>query len=150
MSDSEEKKEASAIPSWQRSPETDAPVVAATESQDDKLEVARRFLDDEAVKDAPREKKIEFLKEKGIEAGDIQKLLGEEEGASAPTEVRIVLDESHAPHPNASLACRERRRTTVTILVLTILRYHKRINRTNAVHTLYNTLHASHHRLSHD
>lgn len=92
MSDSEENKGASAIPSWQRSSETEAPAPDATGSQDDKLEVARRFLDDEGVKDAPREKKIEFLKEKGIEASNIAKLLGEQE-TPASSEVRATLDD---------------------------------------------------------
>ncbi|KAH7160609.1 peroxisomal membrane anchor protein conserved region-domain-containing protein [Dactylonectria macrodidyma] len=46
--------------------------------EEDKLEVARRFLDDEAVRDAPRDKKVTFLKSKDIDDAGIQTLLGDE------------------------------------------------------------------------
>ncbi|EDU48260.1 Pex14-N domain containing protein [Pyrenophora tritici-repentis] len=43
------------------------------------LEQASRFLDDPAIRDAPREKKVAFLESKGVSAGDIETLLGEKE-----------------------------------------------------------------------
>ncbi|KAK7180106.1 hypothetical protein DPSP01_011156 [Paraphaeosphaeria sporulosa] len=39
------------------------------------LDQASKFLDDPAIRDAPREKKIEFLQSKGVKAGDIDELL---------------------------------------------------------------------------
>lgn len=69
--DNDQDKPASGIPEWQRGQdEADKPA-------GDQLDVARRFLDDDEVKSAPREKKVAFLKAKGIEDGDIEKLLGE-------------------------------------------------------------------------
>ncbi|KAK4082047.1 hypothetical protein Purlil1_11368 [Purpureocillium lilacinum] len=84
---------APAIPSWQRDAATAASAggddgASASDSDsgqtptdaqqpEDQLQVARRFLEAEEVKTASRDKKAEFLKSKGIEDGDIQKLLGE-------------------------------------------------------------------------
>jgi hypothetical protein len=96
------------IPSWQRtstdspvasSPESDQPLTndtpeqsaspvaeAPTPTEDDVdeaestviLEQAKRFLDDDAIRDAPREKKVAFLESKGVSAVDIGELLGAE------------------------------------------------------------------------
>lgn len=77
--------------------EVDAPAVETTEEETtqtdnasdngDKLEVARRFLENDAVRDAPHEKKVEFLKSKGIDETEINALLGQE-GSSEEKEVR--------------------------------------------------------------
>lgn len=40
------------------------------------LEQASRFLEDETIRDAPREKKIAFLESKGVRPEDIETLLG--------------------------------------------------------------------------
>lgn len=40
------------------------------------LEQASRFLDDPAIRDASREKKVMFLESKGVGAEDIEELLG--------------------------------------------------------------------------
>ncbi|CAE7025637.1 hypothetical protein P3342_005627 [Pyrenophora teres f. teres] len=55
----------------------------------DLLEQASRFLDDPAIRDAPREKKVAFLESKGVSAGDIETLLGDkmEEGDSSEQSV---------------------------------------------------------------
>lgn len=42
------------------------------------LEQAERFLEDPAIRDAPREKKVAFLEAKGVATGDIETLLGGE------------------------------------------------------------------------
>ncbi len=42
------------------------------------LEQASRFLDDPAIRDAPREKKVTFLQSKGVDEEDIDALLGAE------------------------------------------------------------------------
>lgn len=78
MSDPEDKAASAAIPGWQRGQPDDA---AATpkDDGDGAIDVARRFLDDDEIKAAPRDKKVTFLKAKGISDGDIQKLLGEPE-----------------------------------------------------------------------
>ncbi|CAM1509369.1 Fc.00g031080.m01.CDS01 [Cosmosporella sp. VM-42] len=95
MSDADDNKDSSAIPSWQRGAETDG-------ATDDKLEVARRFLEEDGVKDAPREKKVAFLKEKGIVDEEIVKLLGEEETpvwADYVDEQTDETEEQPAPSP---------------------------------------------------
>ena len=53
-----------------------------------RLEVARRFLEDETVRDSPREKKVEFLRSKDLTDGEIEQLLGQE--PQLPPEVRFV------------------------------------------------------------
>ncbi|KAH7112771.1 peroxisomal membrane anchor protein conserved region-domain-containing protein [Dactylonectria estremocensis] len=107
MSDSDSRPGRPNVPSWQRAqlqdettetetkteieaqtkveaaPEADAMAdvtadIMADVPEEDKLEVARRFLDDEAVRDAPREKKVAFLKSKDIDDAGIQTLLGDE------------------------------------------------------------------------
>lgn len=65
-------------------PETE---VTASVPEEDSLEVARKFLDDEAVRDAPWDKKVAFLKTKGIDDVGIQTLLGDEPTPTA-SEVR--------------------------------------------------------------
>ncbi|KAL6866374.1 hypothetical protein ACO1O0_002482 [Amphichorda felina] len=72
MANDQEKPE-SGIPDWQRGQEESG------KPAEDQLDVARRFLDDDEVKSAPREKKVAFLKAKGVEDGDIEKLLSETE-----------------------------------------------------------------------
>lgn len=98
MDDSEGKSSSDGVPTWQLNAPDDEPTADASQSQEDthidKLEVARRFLEDDAVKTAPRHTKVDFLKSKGVEDADIQYLLGEPEDApstakdSAPTDVR--------------------------------------------------------------
>nr|WOD46228.1 hypothetical protein [Trichoderma atroviride] len=103
MDDSEGKPPSDSVPKWQLNlpddePATDdAPQSQADDNntQSDKLEVARRFLEDDAVKSAPREVKIDFLKSKGVEDDDIQFLLSEPEGESSATEDSAPTDESN-------------------------------------------------------
>lgn len=107
----------SGIPSWQRAqapsspPSTtesgpqpgDVPVEekptsdAAPETQSEKsaeqdgttlLAQAAKFLEDPAIRDAPRDKKSAFLQSKGVNAEDIEKLLSSqpEEKAVVPSE----------------------------------------------------------------
>jgi hypothetical protein len=44
----------------------------------DLLEQASRFLEDETIRDAPRERKVAFLESKGVQSEDIEALLGAE------------------------------------------------------------------------
>lgn len=55
--------------------------------EEDKLSVARRFLENETVRDAPRDQKIAFLKSKDVADDDIEKLLSDEPAPST-SEVR--------------------------------------------------------------
>lgn len=83
----------SGIPAWQRSqsaaadPRSDPPVPEATAT----IDQARKFLEDEEVQKDTRERKVEFLKSKGIEEGVILELL-DEEGKKAPPKVSGFLD----------------------------------------------------------
>ncbi|KAK1463653.1 hypothetical protein CCUS01_08341 [Colletotrichum cuscutae] len=95
MSDSDDSGSTPGIPSWQRGqkkepelePETTISQDAKQDdvsSREDSLEVARKFLQDEEIKDAPREAKESFLKTKGISPEDIEQLLGS--SASEPAQ----------------------------------------------------------------
>ncbi|KAI9898098.1 hypothetical protein N3K66_006458 [Trichothecium roseum] len=48
------------------------------EEENDRLTVARRFLDDEDVRSAPRSRKVAFLQSKGVSTTDIETLIGPE------------------------------------------------------------------------
>lgn len=92
----------------QETPAPEADAGAAQPSDTDaesRLDVAKRFLEEASVKDAPREKKIEFLRSKGIADDEIQSLLGKEPGQeSTPTpEVRLL------PVPTSSCSTNTRR-----------------------------------------
>lgn len=50
----------------------------AREEENDRLTVARRFLDDEDVRSAPRSRKVAFLQSKGVSTTDIETLIGPE------------------------------------------------------------------------
>lgn len=83
-------------------PQQQPPVEAPTPTEDDVaqadgeeehssennslLEQAARFLEDPAIRDAPRDKKIAFLESKGVSAEDIERLLGEEAQEKRPVE----------------------------------------------------------------
>ncbi|KAL7787088.1 peroxisomal membrane anchor protein conserved region domain-containing protein [Trichoderma ceciliae] len=116
MGDSEEKPSSDSVPKWQLNAPDDELIADAPQSQEDtqtdKREVARRFLEDDAVKTAPRHTKIDFLKSKGVDDAVIQHLLGGLEEASptvkdaAPTDesnqkALQVLEKSFAPKPPA-------------------------------------------------
>ncbi|KAM4066930.1 peroxisomal membrane anchor protein [Hirsutella rhossiliensis] len=71
MGDSQDNPAPAGIPPWQqRSEQGDQ----AAEFHD-QLDVARRFLDDDDVRTASRDKKADFLRSKGVQDGDIEKLL---------------------------------------------------------------------------
>jgi hypothetical protein len=69
-------------PKQSASPITEAPTPTEDDLDDAEstslLEQAKRFLDDDAIRDAPREKKVAFLESKGVSADDIETLLGVE------------------------------------------------------------------------
>ncbi|KAH8811562.1 SPX domain-containing protein [Xylogone sp. PMI_703] len=85
MGEPDEKQKPSGIPSWQiKATESSNP--AAQEdpepaSREDVVAQARKFLEEDEVKDASPEKKAAFLETKGLQKDEIQALLGEEEKA---------------------------------------------------------------------
>ncbi|GKT86619.1 peroxin 14/17 [Colletotrichum tofieldiae] len=94
MSDSNDNKSTSGIPAWQRNQNTDTESEPQPEqpprdaeqtepASEDSLEVARKFLQDDEIKDAPREAKEAFLKTKGISSENIEQLLGSSASQSA-------------------------------------------------------------------
>lgn len=58
---------------------------------DELVELAKEFLADEAIKDSPRQDKIDFLKEKGLTDNAIEDLLGKDHTDS---ELRTIHDTS--------------------------------------------------------
>ncbi|ROT40237.1 hypothetical protein SODALDRAFT_348524 [Sodiomyces alkalinus F11] len=86
MGENEEKQTAPAIPAWQRDRdgdldqekpgETPSPVPDTTT-----MDVARRFLQDDQIKNTSREHKADFLRTKGLPEEDIEKLLDEVEAS---------------------------------------------------------------------
>ncbi|KAG6004851.1 hypothetical protein E4U21_000689 [Claviceps maximensis] len=82
MSDTEDKSDSNSVtPSRQR----DAARFGAEQDRPDQLDVARRFLQEAHVRASSREKKVDFLKSKGLDASDIEKLLGEEANQQSTT-----------------------------------------------------------------
>lgn len=76
MGDSDESNaQASLVPSWQQVAAEDSG--SQTPSSESIADRARRFLQDEEVKNSSTDKKIEFLKSKGLEGADINRLLEE-------------------------------------------------------------------------
>ncbi|KAF4624943.1 hypothetical protein G7Y89_g13226 [Cudoniella acicularis] len=81
MSDSEQGEKKASTPSWQQkaddntAKETEKPA-SEPENRAAVLEQARKFLEEEEVKDATTDKKIAFLETKGLKNEEIQELLG--------------------------------------------------------------------------
>ncbi|ROW17250.1 hypothetical protein VPNG_01249 [Cytospora leucostoma] len=104
MADSD-KEAAAMIPSWQQAAPTAASETAdnssshtASMGEGNILEQARKFLQDDAVRLSSREKKVEFLKSKGIEEPYINELLEKAETTATPTTARV--EERAEPIPS--------------------------------------------------
>ncbi|EXJ82638.1 hypothetical protein A1O3_06451 [Capronia epimyces CBS 606.96] len=115
MADQDPKKEPS-IPEWQlprpprqeesSTPPNDQPSLSQDTSQFSPttelplLEQARRFLEDDSIRNASRERKVAFLQKKGLRAVDIETLLDPEQSSSPspdpelPSELKTVHDNS--------------------------------------------------------
>lgn len=84
MSDTDDKPAAAAATKQEKPDQQD--------TQPDQLQVARKFLGEEHVKASSRDKKIEFLKAKGLNESDIERLLGQaEESNPAASQVRRTI-----------------------------------------------------------
>ena len=64
-----------------------APAPETTPDEQSLLDQASRFLDDPAIRDAPREKKIEFLQSKGVDEDHVERLLASQTTPHASTEL---------------------------------------------------------------
>jgi len=106
MSDSDQGEKKAGVPSWQpkskdeaakvedKLDEKSAPESTASEpTRATLLEQARKFLQEDEVRDATTDKKIAFLESKGVRSEEIQELLGVTRNpeASAPFTVSILL-----------------------------------------------------------
>jgi hypothetical protein len=97
-----------AIPDWQKnyvessttpeSPTTDQPSTSNDAHTPDTqlLEQAKRWLEEESIRDAPRERKVAFLEEKGLQGDDIQKFLTEGT-PETESEMKTVYDSASSP-----------------------------------------------------
>ncbi|TPX07146.1 uncharacterized protein E0L32_010947 [Thyridium curvatum] len=61
---------------------------SAASTQQSTVEQARKFLQDDEVRQATRERKVEFLKSKGIDEAHISQLLAEEESSETATKAQ--------------------------------------------------------------
>ncbi|KIX04035.1 uncharacterized protein Z518_07588 [Rhinocladiella mackenziei CBS 650.93] len=96
-------KEKSTSSEAQPSP-SDNPTPPSSSSELPLLEQARKFLDDESIRDAPMEHKLAFLQKKGVRPDDIEQLLGSERTSSASLstsndslELKNIHDSSEKP-----------------------------------------------------
>ncbi|KAB8288829.1 hypothetical protein EYC80_010731 [Monilinia laxa] len=81
MSDSDKETKKPGVPAWQLKREEDKPSEQLEPDNEPPsrtmvLEQARKFLEEDEVKNASTDKKIAFLESKGLERDDIQELLG--------------------------------------------------------------------------
>src|SRR5580700_7036626 len=93
-----------AIPDWQmnyvQSSATPKPLAKdrpsnsndAPSSDTGLLELAKRWLKDESIRDSPRERKVAFLEEKGLQGDDIQKLLDTQDMLEREPKMKTVHD----------------------------------------------------------
>ncbi|ROV87557.1 hypothetical protein VSDG_09768 [Cytospora chrysosperma] len=104
MADS--NKEAGAMaPSWQQAAATAATGDSSSHTAPEgisTLDRARRFLQEEDVRLSSTEKKIEFLKSKGIEEADIKTLLEETEEATTATTTTTTQATTRREEPKGS------------------------------------------------
>ncbi|KAI6714680.1 hypothetical protein JHW43_002761 [Diplocarpon mali] len=79
MSDSDPAKK-DGVQSWQQRPVADSvkidPAPTQTESRETVISLARKFLEEDNVRDASTDRKIAFLESKGLQREEIQTLLG--------------------------------------------------------------------------
>lgn len=97
MGDSDDNKQVPLVPSWQQASPTQPD--DSTASPDSILDQARRFLQEDAVKDSSTEKKVEFLKSKGLEESDIATLLEESADTSRALSTPAAPETQSAPLP---------------------------------------------------
>lgn len=84
MVDSKDTKDSPVATSWQSSSkQTPAEADPTSSDKEVTIEQAKRFLQDDEVKNATTDKKIAFLESKGLQSDDIQQVLGVTRNAEA-------------------------------------------------------------------
>ncbi|KIW77366.1 hypothetical protein Z517_09812 [Fonsecaea pedrosoi CBS 271.37] len=127
----EDPKKTPSIPSWQQqytseqkngdSSSHDQPPDTSTQSPPPPseiplLEQARKFLEDESIQNASRERKVAFLEKKGVQAEEIEKLLGPEHSSpSTPTDEDSELKTIHDSSQTQASAGKETESTTKSV-----------------------------------
>ena len=105
MGDAADKKPAS-IPDWQKTyvqsstptpTESSHPEDAPT-SNTPLIEQAKRWLQEDSIREAPRESKVSFLEQKGLQGDDIQKLLGAADSPDPEFAVKTIYDSASTSH----------------------------------------------------
>lgn len=101
MSDSDSDKK-SRVPLWQLKPgesvvEETETTPAETPSRAIVIEKAKKFLQEDEVKDASADKKIQFLETKGLTKEEIEGLLGVSSNEEA-TSLKVSLSKDHIYH----------------------------------------------------
>jgi len=98
MSDSDSSPTKGGVPSWQLKLKETTPTEGDTEpeppSREKVVEQAKKFLEEDAVRNASTEKKIAFLESKGLQNEEIQTLLGitrNPEATSSTPQVNVPL-----------------------------------------------------------
>lgn len=99
MSDSDEIEKKAEMPSWQAkssddTPQADEQAAATPQPRKSVIEQAKRFLEEDEVRDASTDKKIAFLESKGLQGDEIQQLLGVTRNTEASA---VVCTSSFAP-----------------------------------------------------
>jgi hypothetical protein len=95
MSDSNQGEKKPGVPSWQlkskeepvKTEEQPAPEAPKAPSRETIIEQAKKFLEEDEVRNASTDKKITFLKSKGLQSEEIQGLLGITMNPEASSEV---------------------------------------------------------------
>lgn len=91
------------IPSWQQAasttttsqPEAKEKTTKSSSDTEDLIDVARDFLKDESIRDAPWEDKVQFLKEKGLSDSAVENLLAED--LNSANELKTIHDTAEKP-----------------------------------------------------
>ena len=113
MSDSDESRNKSGVPSWQgKSPPTQSKdreeAAPKSPSQETIIEQAKKFLEDDEVRDASTDKKIAFLEGKGLNNEIIAELLGVSrniEATASPHEAGATSQVRASSRPRCKVDC---------------------------------------------
>ncbi|KIW14050.1 hypothetical protein PV08_06831 [Exophiala spinifera] len=114
------------IPAWQQKSATDAQQPSGSNQETDDstssstssdlpvVEQARKFLEDDSIRDAPRERKVAFLEQKGLTSDQIEQLLSSDQKGSSledsvdpsSSEIKTVHDTTQptTPHSDTTTA----------------------------------------------
>jgi hypothetical protein len=92
MSDSDHGEKKAAVPSWQLKTEDESAKeeekpAPESPTRETTIEQAKKFLEEDEVRNASRDKKVAFLESKGLRMEEIQDLLGVTKNPEASPDV---------------------------------------------------------------